>query len=85
MDIEFEQTLGDGEGQGSLACCSPRGCKEMDMSEQQNNNNNMQRFTKKYDLKGWLPLGVDKLNKWQGVGQKGIFWKTGDLGKEGHL
>ena len=24
---EFEQTRGDGEGQGSLACCSPRGCK----------------------------------------------------------
>ena len=22
---EFEQTLGDGEGQGSLACCSPWG------------------------------------------------------------
>ena len=22
---EFEQTLGDGEGQGSLACCSPLG------------------------------------------------------------
>ena len=49
---ESEQAPGDGEGQGSLACCSPRGCKEMDMSEQQNNNNNMQRFTKKYDLKG---------------------------------
>ena len=26
---EFEQTLG--EGQGSLACCSPWGCKEMDI------------------------------------------------------
>ena len=25
---EFEQALGDGEGQGSLECCSPRGCKE---------------------------------------------------------
>ena len=25
---EFEQTLGDGEGQGNLACCSPWGCKE---------------------------------------------------------
>ena len=25
---EFEQTPGDGEGQGSLACCSPWGCKE---------------------------------------------------------
>ena len=23
----------DGEGQGSLACCSPRGCKESDMTE----------------------------------------------------
>ena len=26
----FEQTPGDGEGQGSLACYSPRGCKESD-------------------------------------------------------
>ena len=24
---EFEQTLGDNKGQGSLACCSPWGCK----------------------------------------------------------
>ena len=29
---EFEQALGDGEGQGSLACCSPWGCKELDMT-----------------------------------------------------
>ena len=35
---EFEQTLGDSEGQGSLACCSPRGCKESGMSEWLNNN-----------------------------------------------
>ena len=28
----FEQALGDGEGQGSVACCSPWGCKELDMS-----------------------------------------------------
>ena len=34
---EFEQTLGDSEGQGSLACCSPWGCKESDMTEQLNN------------------------------------------------
>ena len=27
-----EQTLGDSEGQGSLACCSPWGCKELDMT-----------------------------------------------------
>ena len=29
---EFEQTAGDGEGQGSLACCSPWGHKESDMT-----------------------------------------------------
>ena len=34
---EFEQTLGDDEGQGSLACCSPWGCKESDMTERLNN------------------------------------------------
>ena len=27
---EFEQTPGDGEGQGSLACCSPWGHKKSD-------------------------------------------------------
>ena len=27
---ESEQTLGDRKGQGSLACCSPWGCKELD-------------------------------------------------------
>ena len=30
---EFEQSLGDGEGQGSLACCSPWGRKELDTTE----------------------------------------------------
>ena len=28
---EFEQTLGDGEGQGSLACCGPWGHRESDI------------------------------------------------------
>ena len=35
---EFEQAPGDGEGQGSLACCSPWGRKESDTIEQMNNN-----------------------------------------------
>ena len=30
---EFEQTLGDSEGQGSLISCSPWGCKELDTTE----------------------------------------------------
>ena len=35
---EFEQTLEYGEGQGSLACCSPWGRKESDTTEGLNNN-----------------------------------------------
>ena len=35
---EFEQTMGDGEGQGSLECCSPWDHKESDTSERLNNN-----------------------------------------------
>ena len=35
---EFEQTPGGGEGQGGLACCSPRGHKELNMTELLNNN-----------------------------------------------
>ena len=34
---EFEQTLGDSEGQGSLVCCSPWGRQESDTTEQLNN------------------------------------------------
>ena len=33
---EFEQAPGDGEGQGSLACCNPWGRKELDTTEQLN-------------------------------------------------
>ena len=33
---EFEQTLGDDEGQGSLVCCSPWGLKELDTTERLN-------------------------------------------------
>ena len=33
---EFEWTLEVDDGQGSLACCSPRGHKELDTTEQVN-------------------------------------------------
>ena len=35
---EFKQALGVSEGQGTLACCSPRGHKESDMIEELNKN-----------------------------------------------
>ena len=36
---ELGQTSGDSEGQGGLACCSPWGHKELDMTGPLNNNN----------------------------------------------
>ena len=38
---EFEQAPGVGDGQGSLACCSPWDRKEPDTTERLNNNNYM--------------------------------------------
>ena len=49
---EFEQAPGDGEGQGSLECCSPWGRKELDTAEQLNN---------KLDLQ----IGERQINKFQ--------------------
>ena len=60
---EFEQTLGDGEGQGSLECCNPWGCT--DTTEQLNNNNGHLLHSKqnlnsstmaKYRSRIYLPL-----------------------------
>ena len=38
---EFEKTLGDSEGQGSLVCCSLWGRKELDTTWQVKHNNNI--------------------------------------------
>ena len=40
MDMSLSK-FWDGEGQGGLACCSPWGCKESDMPERLNKNNNL--------------------------------------------
>ena len=34
--LEFEQAPGVGDRQGSLVCCSPWGCKELDTTERLN-------------------------------------------------
>ena len=38
MDMSLSKLRGDGERQGSLACCHPWGHKELDMTEQLNNS-----------------------------------------------
>ena len=42
---EFEQTPGDGKGQESLACCSPRAHKQLDTTEWLNNNKKWNQMT----------------------------------------
>ena len=55
---EFEHAPGDGEGQGSLACYSPWGRKESDMTESLNNNKQTQgkklEVTVVVKLKQWF-------------------------------
>ena len=49
---EFEQAPGVGDGPGGLVCCSPWGHKELDMTEQLNNN------IKKWDQEEAILLNV---------------------------
>ena len=71
---QFEQTPGDSEGQGSLAGCSPWGCKESDMTYQLNNNNNNKSFW--VLLTGLIPSSA-KDKKDVGVSDLGLQdWKS---------
>ena len=60
---EFEQAPGVGEGQGSLVCCSPWGCKESDSTEQLKNNNFIFMFHMCISDFYFLPdsFGIDSL------------------------
>ena len=49
---ESEQTPGDSEEQGSLACCSPWGHKELDMTWHLNNSSLFKGLISKYSNNG---------------------------------
>ena len=54
----FGQTLGDGEGQGSLACCSLWGRKEPDTTEQLDDNKTIKPATpNRISHEGWFISG----------------------------
>ena len=66
MDLSLSR-LRDGEGQGSLVCCSPWGHKESDTTERLNNNNNNYHFRKTsftYHLLCWLQVGREVRKGW---------------------
>ena len=70
---EFEQALGDSEGQGSLACRIQWRCKELDITERLNNKSNAEisSITKRSSDPGIGPPG--------GPGQRGAFSRQGFL------
>ena len=55
---EFEQAPGVDDGQGSLACCSPWGYKESDMTERLNNNSFWDSFPIKVMTVYWVEVLV---------------------------
>ena len=61
---EFKQVLQDDEGQGRVRCCSPWSCKELDTTEQLNNN----KITEIY----WLIVLVLEIKN-QGISRIGCF------------
>ena len=58
-----EQTPGDREIQGSPACCSPGGHKELVMTQPLNNNNG--RLGRRRDNQGGLLRGSDTCKNYQ--------------------
>ena len=50
---ESKQAPGVGDGQGSLACCSPRGCKESDTIERLNWIQGRKIFAFDFYMRGW--------------------------------
>ena len=57
---ESEQTPGDGEGQGSLACCSPWGCKESDTTTTPLHSSSSKRFFRRIGIVDFPGGTVDK-------------------------
>ena len=66
----FEQTPGDGEGQGSLVCCGPLGCEELEVTEQLNNSKSLEVDP----LFLWLSLREWETDPRTGVSPAGPRW-----------
>ena len=65
--------LGDREGQGSLACCSSWGCKELDTTEWLNNNPFHSNFPHNFSLFRWHTIDINPIiEKLYGMEVKGV-------------
>ena len=62
MDMNLHKLWELGDGQGSLACCSPWGCKESDMTEQLNNNKSACKC-KRCGTQTWSTMGLQRVGQ----------------------
>ena len=74
---EFDKAPGDGEGQESLECCSPWGCKESDRTERLNNNKRYFHCCSSFDQQLFYPLKLREGHRGRSLGynnrgQKGL-------------
>ena len=75
---EFEQVLGDGEGQGGLACCSPWDHKKLDTTRWLNNNNKHSQLEGcpilpvAQSLYAWQVIVTPRLLFWQNLPKPGL-------------
>ena len=68
---ESEQTPGGNEGQGSLECCSPWGCKESDTTQQQHFcRSEVQHYYH------WTEIGVGRASSLQKIWENSLLAST---------
>ena len=70
---EFEQALGDGDGQGGLVCCSPWGCKELHTTERLNWPTELRLVRTFWQWCRQCALGSDISHE---IGKKGYYMST---------
>ena len=71
---EFEQAPGDGDGQGGMACYSPWDHKELDTTEQLNNNSNICQA--EMSLFPFCSLSFACFSPSNGTGNHELLWRT---------
>ena len=70
---ELGQTPGVGAGQGSLRCCSPCGCEQLDTIWLLNNNNNNVTIFIVYFV--FIPLGIISVFAMEGVNENMVCYQ----------
>ena len=69
---EYEQTPGGSEGQRSLACCSPWGCRESGTTQQLNNNGIQKDDTNEPFYRSAIEMQTQRTDLWTQVGKERV-------------